>query len=215
MPIVMFKGYINSPSIFSQSRMQKQMNLQNIHNLNKSLINNFAISATNPPLIASSDTGLSADDLANMQTNGEGAAAIIDGAGGVVNNIMYMKKDLTPDILNIISMQENDMQEGMGVTKLDQGNSGSVQTGQALNQVAQSGDNTIKDLLKVYGLGLGYLCRVIVEVMLSHYERRTLMLMEQDPNKDSDFLYLDYTPDILQGCDFNFVINGEVLTETE
>jgi hypothetical protein len=103
----------------------------------------------------------------------------------------------------------------MQVSKLDQGDSGSIQTGSALNLVAQASEKSLKELLQTFSIGMTHLCGVLVQTMIAHYDERTLMLEQLNPNAESDFMYLDYEPTMLIGCDFTYVIENDYMTENE
>jgi hypothetical protein len=218
LPIVVFKADMNSDKIFSKSKMQKMMQYQNIVNLLQTLINNRAINSTNPTLVALSSSGLTIDDLMAIQAAGEGGVAVLsdeNGSGQVNNMIGFVNKPDMNDVLQALDRAKADLKEFMQVSKLDQGDSGSIQTGSALNLVAQASEKSLKELLQTFSIGMTHLCGVLVQTMIAHYDERTLMLEQLNPNAESDFMYLDYEPTMLIGCDFTYVIENDYMTENE
>lgn len=209
---------MNSDKIFSKSKMQKMMQYQNIVNLLQTLINNRAINSTNPTLVALSSSGLTIDDLMAIQAAGEGGVAVLsdeNGSGQVNNMIGFVNKPDMNDVLQALDRAKADLKEFMQVSKLDQGDSGSIQTGSALNLVAQASEKSLKELLQTFSIGMTHLCGVLVQTMIAHYDERTLMLEQLNPNAESDFMYLDYEPTMLIGCDFTYVIENDYMTENE
>jgi hypothetical protein len=218
LPIVVFKADMNSDKIFSKSKMQKMMQYQNIVNLLQTLINNRAINSTNPTLVALSSSGLTIDDLMAIQAAGEGGVAVLsdeNGSGQVNNMIGFVNKPDMNDVLQALDRAKADLKEFMQVSKLDQGDSGSIQTGSALNLVAQASEKSLKELLQTFSIGMTHLCGVLVQTMIAHYDERTLMLEQLNPNAESDFMYLDYEPTMLIGCDFTYVVENDYMTENE
>lgn len=213
LPFAVFKAQKNSPDFFSKSPLMQMLTTQSMINYLQSLVANAVMNSVNPLLIASADTGLSSESLAILST-APGASAIVD-TSEVNQTIRWMEKPVPNGVLEILNHFDGKTQLGSGVNKLKQGDSGSVQTSQAMQILANQGELADLELLNNYGSFVVNLSKIMTKVMIANYDERVVQLAELDPNSESEFLYVNYDPSMLAGLNVDFVIDGEVLSDTQ
>lgn len=216
-PIAVFKSEINAPTLFPQSPVMQVIPIQLALALLDSITVNAALTSAFPLLVADQSTGLTNESLALIQTQGTGSGALInvDKSGNIHNAIGYVQREIPDTLPNLVDNLKKSIQEMIGITKLDTGDSGSVQTGDAMSILNTNSEKADKVLLEGYSLFKTRIAKLMVKTMLANFDERQLALGQFDSNGEDVYNFPMFHPEQFAGINVDFFVDGEVYTETQ
>lgn len=214
-PFAVWKSKLNADEFLSKSPLMDVLPLAELDVLLTSLIANAAIDAVNPSLVASSNTGLTSDQVAEIAMMGAGGAFTIASNGQIAQEIMYLQKPSVQQNYSYLVQERQRIAAAMGINPIDLGETGSVRNAGAMNLLNINAEKQDHSLLEGFALFKTKLTRLAVKLMLANFDARKIVYQPNNPNSEDAFVMAYYDPDVFEGLDVDFMLDGKVYSQSQ
>jgi len=211
LPLAVYKPTNEANTLFSKSQIMKSISSQTALNIVDTLLTKRVTAVINKILIATKKTGLNVKDLALLNTQTSGNAVVVDTE--TVDSMRYLEDKVEEfgEILNMRQSYYRDIDQILGISKMDEGNMGSLQTQGAIQSATNMNSKSNTVALQNLASWTISVARIFGKLMASYYEKRELSLA--GVGTEEILTVAEYKPELFVGINLDYVIDGEIYTK--